>query len=97
MRTLQQMCRDAGYEALDYSGANMYGEKCLAVAFGGDTGRLVSDMIDALVMRGEPDDIGPELATLSKAFRGMKLDAFGKTAVAYFPSVLFEEGDNGNS
>lgn len=85
MRTLQQIFIDAGYETMSYSGAAMYGTKCLAVTFDGHVGRLFSSVLDALVLRGEPGDMGPELALLSKAFRGMRQDALGRDMVVYFP------------
>lgn len=71
-----------------YSGRGMYGKKCLALAYDGNVGAFVADMLRTAAS----EDINLEV--LADVLEDMKSDNLGRDTIYYFPAIPYVGNDN---
>lgn len=81
---VKYVLRKAGYEPRSYSGAGMFGRKCVAVE------TTDPPAVVALYMARETD----ESDNLVAIFRGARQDQLGTGSILYFPTVSYDEDDD---
>lgn len=89
-KELKDLIEAAGYEARDYSGRAMFGDRCLAFTTEQGTSELraFADMIDETA--GDLEQI----EVLSKAMRNARVDSMGLGLVIYFPAFEYDEQED---
>lgn len=97
MKTLKDLCHDAGYEPRSYSGRGMYGKKCFAVeSDAGNPVNVVLDILDQAVEFGDVKRNGDTLELLQSLIselRSPSVDNMGMGYIVYWQNIPWEESE----